>query len=53
VPKTVTFNDAVSTPQGKNLFFFYQAIRDDGLTAASTQLPVNIEFWIDFKYEDA
>lgn len=52
-PKTVTFNDGTNSPQGKNLFFFYQAIRSDGLLSGSTTLPCNIEFWIDFRYEDA
>lgn len=52
-PKTVTFNDANNTPQGRNLFFFYQSVRADGIIGGATQLPVNIEFWIDFKYEDA
>lgn len=52
-PKTVTFNDSNNTPQGKNLFFFYQSIRADGIAGSATALPCNIEFWIDFRYEDA
>lgn len=52
-PKTVTFNDGNNTPQGRNLFFFYQSIRADGQVGGATQLPCNIEFWIDFRYEDA
>lgn len=52
-PKTLKFNDGLNTLQGKNLFFFYQAIRADGLGWASTQLPARIEYWVDVTYEDA
>lgn len=52
-PKTVTFNDAGQNPQGRNLFFFFQAVRADGLLSGASQLPVNIEYWVDFRYEDA
>jgi len=47
------FLDAANTLQGKNLFFFYQAVAAGGGIMSSTTLPVNIEFWIDLQYEDA
>lgn len=52
-PKTLKFNDSLNTLQGKGLFFFYQAVRADGLGWASTQLPAHIDYWIDTIYEDA
>lgn len=52
-PKTLKFNDSLNTLQGSNLFFFYQAVRADGLGWASTQLPCHIEYWIDITFEDS
>jgi len=53
VSKTLRFLDAANTLQGKNLYFFYQAVAAGGGIMSSTTLPVNIEFWIDLQYEDA
>jgi len=53
VNKQLKFLDSNNTVQGKNLFFFYQAVAASGATFNSTTLPCNIEFWIDLQYEDA
>jgi len=52
-PKTISFNDGSPTPTTKNLFFMYYAVGANGNLAAGNNLPANIEFWIDFHYEDA
>jgi len=53
VPKKILFNDGGGATTSKGLFFFYQAVSATGTTLASTQYPMNIQFWIDFEYEDA
>jgi len=53
VNKQLKFLDSANTLQGKNLFFFYQAVAASGGNFSSTTLPCNIEFWIDLQYEDA
>jgi len=53
VPSTIQFNDGSLTPTSKNLFFMFQAVSAGGDVFTSTQLPANIEFWIDYHYEDA
>ena len=53
IPKTHVFNDANSTTNTKNLFLMYYAVSAMGPLYNSTQLPANIEFWVDFHYEDA
>lgn len=53
LPKTVNFNDANVTVNTKNLFFMQQAVPCNGSAFAVGQLTANIEFWIDFHYEDA
>jgi len=53
VPKTVRFNDSQNTSLSKNLFFMYQAVSSSGSVAGATQIPMNIEYWIDFQFEDA
>ena len=52
-PATHTFNDAISTVTSKNLFFMYYAVAADGINLGATQLPTNIEYWVDFHYEDS
>lgn len=52
-PATLKFNDSNGTVQGRNLFFFYQAVNAGGGTNASTALPCNINYWIDIHYEDS
>jgi len=52
-PTKCIFNDAASTTNTRNLFFFYQSVYADGSTGNASQLPVNIDYWIDFHYEDA
>jgi len=53
VPATYQFNDNSITPTSKNLFLMYYAVSASGTTNGSTALPTNIEFWIDYHYEDA
>ena len=52
MPATHVFNDAGITPTSKNLFFMYQAVNANG-SNFGVFTPANIEFWIDFHYEDA
>lgn len=52
-PATCQFNDASATTNTKNLFFMYQALAGNGGVNTSNTLPCNIEYWIDFHYEDA
>jgi len=51
--KTCKFNDATNTNQGKNLFFFYQAVAANGAAFSGYQIPAQMDFWVDFTYEDA
>lgn len=51
--KTVKFDDATSVSQSANLFFFYQAVACDGTILASSQLPINISWFLTYEYEDA
>jgi len=54
IPNKVVFNDgATNTVTTKNLFLMYYAVGSNGNVYSATQLPVNIEFWIDYVYEDA
>jgi len=53
IPKTITFNDSGASATTKGLFFFFQGVSAAGNILASTQLPLNIQYWIDFQYEDA
>jgi len=52
VQKVLKFNDSNNTVQGKNLFFFFQALNAQGGTNGSTVLPCTINYWIDIQYED-
>lgn len=53
IPSTITFNDGGLATTAKGLFFFYQGISSAGNILAGTQLPCNIQYWVDFEYEDA
>jgi len=53
IPKKLVFNDGSATTNTKNLFLMYQAVAADGGTYGSNGLVANIEFWVDFHYEDA
>jgi len=53
VDKKLKFLDSANTLQGKNLFFFMEAVAAGGGQFSSTTLPCNIEFWVDLQYEDA
>lgn len=53
VPATYQFNDNSITPTSRNLFLMYYAVNASGAINGSTALPTNIEFWIDYHYEDA
>jgi len=52
-PATHVFNDASGTTNTRNLFLMYYAVAADGFNFGATTLPSNIEFWVDFHYEDA
>jgi len=51
--KTLKFNDGNNTHQGRNLFFFYQAVSANGDTITSSVFPTTMQYWIDITYEDA
>jgi len=53
MPKTCVFNDTSSTTNTKNLFLMFYAVSTNGGVYSSITLPVNIDYWIDFHYEDA
>jgi len=53
VPATYQFNDSSISPTSKNLFLMYQAVASSGGTFTATVLPTNIEFWVDYHFEDA
>jgi len=53
LPKTITFNDGGNSTTTKNLFMMTNAVAAMGGVYSATNLPANIEFWIDFHYEDA
>jgi len=52
-PVTHSFNDGSQTTNTRGLFLMYYAVAADNFNFAATQLPANIEFWVDFHYEDA
>lgn len=52
-PVTHCFNDASQTTNTRGLFLMYYAVAADNFNFSATQLPANIEFWVDFHYEDA
>jgi len=51
--KTLTFNDGSGGITNKNLYFMYEAVLANGNPAGVTSLMCNIDYWIDFVYEDA
>jgi len=51
--KTCIFNDAPGGQINRNLYFMYEAVSSSGFNLGATALPVNIDFWVDFVYEDA
>lgn len=53
VPATYQFNDSSISPTSKNLFFMYTAVATNGASFNATTLPTNIEFWVDYHFEDA
>lgn len=53
LPALIQFNDNAISPTTKNLFFMQNAVTSDGGINDATRLPANIEFWIDFHFEDA
>lgn len=53
MPATYQFNDASVTPTSRNLFFMYYAVSAAGGTNFATALPANMEFWVDYHFEDA
>lgn len=53
IPATHIFNDSGVTTNTKNLFFMYYCVSANGGVLANPFTPCNIEFWVDFTYEDA
>jgi len=53
MPATFIFNDAGISAISKNLYFMYYAVSADGSILAAQYLPANIEFWLDYHFEDA
>jgi len=53
LPAKYQFNDNSITPTSKNLFFMFYAVSSTGAAYSATDLPVNIEFWLDYHFEDA
>lgn len=51
--KTCTFNDGASGVTNRNLYFMFEAVAANGTTYGATTLPCNIDYWIDFVYQDA
>jgi len=51
--KTCVFNDAAGGQTNRNLFLMYEAVSSTGFNLGATALPINIDYWIDFVYEDA
>lgn len=53
VPATYQFNDSGVSPTSRNLFLMFQAVSATGEVMTATTLPCNIEFWVDYHYQDA
>jgi len=53
LPKIITFDDTSVSTTSKNLFFMYQAVGALGTPLASNALPTQMDFWVDFHFEDA
>lgn len=53
LPAKYQFNDNSISPTSKNLFFMFYAVSSTGAAYGATELPVNIEFWLDYHFEDA
>jgi len=53
LPKTIKWNDGITTPTSRGLFFFFQAVSASGGVLAGSQQVGNIEFWLSYHYEDA
>ena len=53
LPAKYQFNDNSISPTSKNLFFMFYAVSSTGAAYSATDLPVNIEFWLDYHFEDA
>jgi len=52
IPNTLKFNDSTISSD-KNIFLMYYAVAADGRILSSDTLSANMDFWIDFHYEDA
>jgi len=53
LPKTMNFNDSGVSSTTKNLFFMYYAVAASGVNNSASILPTNMEFWLDYSFEDA
>jgi len=52
IPNTLKFNDSTLS-SSKNMFLMYYAVGCDGSILGANTLVANLDFWIDFNYEDA
>lgn len=53
LPATLKFNDSAAQNLTKNLFFMIYCVAANGAAFGSTILPMNIEYWVDYHFEDA
>lgn len=53
LPVIYQFNDSTATPTSKNLFFMFQSVLANGNISNLNVTTANIEFWIDYHFEDA
>jgi len=53
LPAVYQFNDATATLTSKNLFFMFQSVLGNGNISNVNVTTANIEFWIDYHFEDA
>lgn len=51
--KTCIFNDSAGGITNRNLYFMFQAVSSTGFATGATTLTANIDYWVDFVYEDA
>lgn len=52
-PKMLTFNDGVGGVTTRNLFLMFEAVSANGAIIGAPYRTCNIDFWIDFEYDDA
>lgn len=53
LPTTCKFNDTTVGTLTRNLYFMFYAVAATGATVGASFLMANIDYWIDFEFEDA